>query len=258
MSGYDQKKINVLQIFHVTVNKCHVDYVILIWMDFIFKSCNPSKLLFSIPDSPNSLLMISGRSAGVSMIQPKVVESTQGTIKTPSATRTPNPKTAKKNKKGKQSVGESITPKKFDAFRKRDHDDHPDDDALLKREKVSKRKKTSRGSKSARGSLSKQPAKGSNTTSSEQPQQQNYDAWVNILEINEDEVILKDETPKLLNEFQNVNKRVPKIFDHKRMEATLKDMMSNQFRNAEEYAYHLEQAQNYMENQIILETDRRI
>ncbi|GKE36213.1 hypothetical protein Tco_1459618 [Tanacetum coccineum] len=29
------------------------------------------------------------------------------------------------------------------------------------------------------------------------------------------------------------------------------DMLSNQFRNAEEYAYHLEQATNFIENQIV-------
>ncbi|GJZ79398.1 hypothetical protein Tco_0644235 [Tanacetum coccineum] len=36
-----------------------------------------------------------------------------------------------------------------------------------------------------------------------------------------------------------------------RMEAKLNDMLSNQFKNAEEYAYHLEQATNFMENQIL-------
>ncbi|GJY75287.1 hypothetical protein Tco_0480403 [Tanacetum coccineum] len=36
----------------------------------------------------------------------------------------------------------------------------------------------------------------------------------------------------------------------KRMEATLRDTMSNQFKDTEEYAYHLEQTKNYMENQI--------
>ncbi|GJT04215.1 hypothetical protein Tco_0838677 [Tanacetum coccineum] len=36
----------------------------------------------------------------------------------------------------------------------------------------------------------------------------------------------------------------------KKIEATLNDMLSNQFRNAEEYAYHLEQEINFMENQI--------
>ncbi|GKF30347.1 hypothetical protein Tco_0100145, partial [Tanacetum coccineum] len=34
------------------------------------------------------------------------------------------------------------------------------------------------------------------------------------------------------------------------MQATLRDMLSNPFRDAEEYAYYLEQSQNYMENQI--------
>ncbi|GJX02875.1 hypothetical protein Tco_0188791 [Tanacetum coccineum] len=39
-------------------------------------------------------------------------------------------------------------------------------------------------------------------------------------------------------------------------EATIKDMLSNQFKDAEEYAYHLEQAQNNMENQIIWKSRR--
>ncbi|GJW12215.1 hypothetical protein Tco_1578042 [Tanacetum coccineum] len=38
------------------------------------------------------------------------------------------------------------------------------------------------------------------------------------------------------------------------MEATLNDLLSNQFRNAEEYAYTLEEATNFMENQIIWES----
>ncbi|GJT22559.1 hypothetical protein Tco_0892496 [Tanacetum coccineum] len=38
------------------------------------------------------------------------------------------------------------------------------------------------------------------------------------------------------------------------MESTLRDMMSNQFRNAKEYAYHLEQSTNYIENQIVWES----
>ncbi|GKA48558.1 hypothetical protein Tco_0741516, partial [Tanacetum coccineum] len=76
------------------------------------------------------------------------------------------------------------------------------------------------------------------------------DAWVDNPLIDEDEVILKEENSELTNEFQNVNKRVTTIFDRERMEATIKDMISNQFKDVEEYAYHLEQAQNYMENQI--------
>ncbi|GJW44627.1 hypothetical protein Tco_0073426 [Tanacetum coccineum] len=79
-------------------------------------------------------------------------------------------------------------------------------------------------------------------------------AWEKETVIDEDEVIPKDETPELIIEFQNVDKRVPTIFDHARMEATLNDMLSNQFKNAEEYAYHLEQATNFMENQIVWES----
>nr|GEX62165.1 hypothetical protein [Tanacetum cinerariifolium] len=72
--------------------------------------------------------------------------------------------------------------------------------------------------------------------------------------IDEDEVISKDETPELITELQNFNKHVPTIFDHERMEATLNDMLSNHFKNPEEYAYHLEQVTNFMENQIVWES----
>ncbi|GJT47137.1 hypothetical protein Tco_0955852 [Tanacetum coccineum] len=139
---------------------------------------------------------------------------------------------------------------RYDAFRKCDHDDHPGDDAPPDGEKSAKRQKMSRSSKSARGSLSKKLAKESNISTSDQPQQQDFDAWVDIPVIDKDEVILEDETLELLNEFQNVDKRVPTIFDHERMEATIKDMLSNQFRDVEEYVCHLEQAKNYIENQI--------
>ncbi|GJW72429.1 hypothetical protein Tco_0129346 [Tanacetum coccineum] len=81
-----------------------------------------------------------------------------------------------------------------------------------------------------------------------------WDAWEEEIVIDEDEVILEDETPELITEFQNVDKYVPTISDRARMEATLNDMLSNQFRNYEEYSYHLEQATNFMENQIVWES----
>ncbi|GJZ96083.1 retrovirus-related pol polyprotein from transposon TNT 1-94 [Tanacetum coccineum] len=92
------------------------------------------------------------------------------------------------------------------------HDEHQDDDAPPEGEKRVKRSKGSKSSKSAR--------------------EENV--------IDEDEVIPKDETPELIVEFPNVDKRVPTIFDRARMEATLTDTLSNQFRNANEYAYYLE------------------
>ncbi|GJZ89189.1 hypothetical protein Tco_0660971 [Tanacetum coccineum] len=72
--------------------------------------------------------------------------------------------------------------------------------------------------------------------------------------IDEEEVIPKDETPELIEEFHNIDKRVPTIFDHARMEATLRDTLSNKYRNAKEYTYHLEQSTNFMENQIVWES----
>nr|GEZ54212.1 hypothetical protein [Tanacetum cinerariifolium] len=72
--------------------------------------------------------------------------------------------------------------------------------------------------------------------------------------IDEDEVISKDETPELITELQDIDKRVLTIFDYERMKATLNDALSNQFKDAEEYAYHLEQTTNFMENQIFWES----
>ncbi|GJS81414.1 hypothetical protein Tco_0747955 [Tanacetum coccineum] len=109
----------------------------------------------------------------------------------------------------------SNTSYRDDEFHSQRHDDYQEDDAPLKGEKRVKRHKTSKSLKS--------------------------DAWEEEIVIDKDEVIPKDETPELITKFQNVDKRVPTIFDRVRMEATLNDMLSNQFRNAEEYAYHLEQ-----------------
>ncbi|GKE95092.1 hypothetical protein Tco_1579947 [Tanacetum coccineum] len=35
LTGHDQTKINVLQIFHTVINKVHVDYASLLWCDFL-------------------------------------------------------------------------------------------------------------------------------------------------------------------------------------------------------------------------------
>ncbi|GKD48549.1 hypothetical protein Tco_1277525, partial [Tanacetum coccineum] len=92
-----------------------------------------------------------------------------------------------------------------DDFHSQHHDDYQDDDAPPEGEKRVKRHMTFKRSKTAKETI-----------------------------IDEDEVSPKDETPELIIEFQNVDKRVPTIFDHARMKATLNDMLSNLFRNAEE------------------------
>ncbi|GJX57948.1 hypothetical protein Tco_0289338 [Tanacetum coccineum] len=88
-----------------------------------------------------------------------------------------------------------------DDFHSQHHDDHQEDDAPLEGEKRVKRHKTSKRAKSAKG------------------EKETF--------IDEDEVIPKDETPELIIEFQNADKRIPTIFDHVRMEATLNDMLSD-------------------------------
>ncbi|GJW78608.1 hypothetical protein Tco_0140290 [Tanacetum coccineum] len=112
--------------------------------------------------------------------------------------------------------------RKDDDIHSQRHDDHQEDDASSEGEKRVKRHKALNSSKSARG--------------------------VEETVIDDDAVILEDETPKLITKLQNVDKHVPTIFDRARMEATLNDMLSIQFKNAEEYAYHLEQIINFMEN----------
>ncbi|GKC24874.1 hypothetical protein Tco_1027024 [Tanacetum coccineum] len=102
---------------------------------------------------------------------------------------------------------------------------------------------------SARGCSSKQLA--STYVSKYQQQQQDWDAWIKPQVIYEDEVIPEDTTPELIDEFQNVDKHILTIYDYARMMATLNDVMSNQFEDTKEYAYHLEQTKNYMENQIV-------
>ncbi|GJY65315.1 hypothetical protein Tco_0467553 [Tanacetum coccineum] len=104
------------------------------------------------------------------------------------------------------------------------------------------------------GSSSKHSAKDSTTYVSKQQQQQEWDAWVEETVIDEDEVISEDETPELISELQDVDKRVPTIYDYARMKATMNVALSNQFKNAKEYAYHLEQTTNFMKNQIVWES----
>ncbi|GJT12794.1 retrovirus-related pol polyprotein from transposon TNT 1-94 [Tanacetum coccineum] len=135
------------------------------------------------------------------------------------------------------------------------HDEHQANNAPPEGEKRLKRSKGLKRSKSARGSPSKHSSKDfTKYVSKQQSQQQDWDAWEEENVIDEDEVIPEDETPELIAESHNVDKRVPTIFDRARMEATLKDTLSNQFRNAKEYAYHLEQSTNFMENQIVWES----
>nr|GEV53786.1 hypothetical protein [Tanacetum cinerariifolium] len=95
-----------------------------------------------------------------------------------------------------------------------------EDDAPLGGGGRVKRHKASKSSKPKRGSSSKHLAKDSTTYVSKQQQQQEWDARVEEIVIDEDE-------------------------------ATLNDVLSNQFKNAKDYAYHLEQTTNFMENQIV-------
>nr|GEW62805.1 hypothetical protein [Tanacetum cinerariifolium] len=85
-------------------------------------------------------------------------------------------------------------------------------------------------------------------------QQNDYDGWYNILKVDEDEKICEDASPAFYEEMKSLaNKKVSIIVDHERIKGSLKDMLSNHFNDAEEYAYHFEQPTNYMENHIVWE-----
>nr|GEW86835.1 mediator of RNA polymerase II transcription subunit 17 [Tanacetum cinerariifolium] len=87
------------------------------------------------------------------------------------------------------------------------HDDHQEDDAPPEGEKI-------------------HLAKDSKTYVSKQQQQQHeWDAWVEETSTDEDEVIPKDETPKLITKLQDVDKSVLTIYDYARMKATLNDTL---------------------------------
>ncbi|GKC85518.1 hypothetical protein Tco_1141235 [Tanacetum coccineum] len=89
MMGFDQSKINTLQIFYAIVNQHNVDFAQLIWTYFLAQEY--------VGDY---------RRLYVLMIQPPPVVSTKGTHRTLSAPRSPEPKSTSKKLNGKV-VGES-------------------------------------------------------------------------------------------------------------------------------------------------------
>nr|GEV58365.1 retrovirus-related Pol polyprotein from transposon TNT 1-94 [Tanacetum cinerariifolium] len=321
---HDQIKINILQLFHAVVNRTNVDYVALLWWDFMYNVFQKKKviqyprfikliaadLMKKFPNIPKRIKedyhsikddipleyetvfiktkkrkQITGESSlprkslkvtikqkelvdkekddvdsedrlepGIHKKNPKVVvvddddkerekkddemgsleinnEETQTTIPTPLRSY----KIAKNAVNGliennlNSCIATTIIEDR-DAFWVDDfyshHDEHQDDDAPPNGEKRVKRRKESKRSKSTR--------------------EENV--------IDEDEVIHDDETPEFIAKFQNVDKRVLTIFDRARMEAKLRDSLSNMSINAKEYAYHLEQLTSFMENQIVWES----
>ncbi|GJX41418.1 hypothetical protein Tco_0256408 [Tanacetum coccineum] len=150
-SGHDQTKINILQLFHVVVNRTNVDYVALLWWDFMnckFPSIH-SRLEEDYDSIKDDIPLVSVYTMGnvtvrgmlildafltkeihatddykgyemvfvnvvVPMNQPQLVVSTQGTHRsTHRAHRTPTLTTASpQGKKKKQSAGETSSPQK--------------------------------------------------------------------------------------------------------------------------------------------------
>nr|GEV19691.1 hypothetical protein [Tanacetum cinerariifolium] len=230
----------------------------------------------------------------VLMYQPQPVVSTQGThMITPSAHRLLTVSASpSESKKGKQIAGESSSPRKSlkititqkqlvekdndeseDRIEPGSHKDNPEVVVVDDDDKEREKQDDEIGCAGDKEALRRKFEKSSSNTScredafhSHHDEHQDDDAppegekrvkrnaWGEENVIDEDEVIPEDVTPELMAESQNVDKRVPTIFDHARIEATMRDSLSNLSRNVEEYAYYLEQSTNFMENQIVWES----
>ncbi|GKA43690.1 hypothetical protein Tco_0736414 [Tanacetum coccineum] len=186
----------------------------------------------------------------VPMNQPQSVVSTEGTHKTkPRAHRTPTLTAASpQGKKRKQSVveggqdDESYASKFANSMLHDDVDDYGD--------RIEPR------------SHNKHPEIVNDDDNEEEKKYEKKDYEMGILEIRTENMQTLIPTPPrspriILSSDKNINQeltRVLTIFDRTRMEPTLNDMLSNQFRNDEEYAYHLEQATHFMKNQTVWES----
>ncbi|GJS00990.1 hypothetical protein Tco_0317498 [Tanacetum coccineum] len=115
-----------------------------------------------------------------------------------------------------------------DAFRKRDHDEHQGDDGPPEGEKSSKRQihlKVQRLQEALH-----------QNNQSRNPKILHQNVKINI------------------NNKNRMHGLRIQLLMKMRIKATLRDMLSNQFRDAEEYTNHLKQLQNYIENQIVWES----
>ncbi|GJU94936.1 hypothetical protein Tco_1319692 [Tanacetum coccineum] len=120
VTGYDQPAIQIIQMLYCFVNNIHVDYAKLLWKGFHYSLKNTTTLIpyprftklivshymTAYPDISRRVCNIyhnladdvmiksifnSGKSKDVQMTQSQPIESTQGTHRTTSAPRSPNP-----------------------------------------------------------------------------------------------------------------------------------------------------------------------
>ncbi|GKA53053.1 retrovirus-related pol polyprotein from transposon TNT 1-94 [Tanacetum coccineum] len=137
-SGHDQTKINILQLFHVVLNRRHVDYAALLWWDFMNNVFQKKEAI----QYPRFIKLI------VTDLMKKF------------------PDILKRLEEDYHSIKDDVP-----------LDEHQDDDAPPEGENRLKSSKKSKSSKSARGSSSKPSRKDSTTyVSKQQSQHQERDA----------------------------------------------------------------------------------
>ncbi|GJU28470.1 hypothetical protein Tco_1167091 [Tanacetum coccineum] len=135
-SRHDQTKINILQMFHVVINRTNVDYAALLWIEKDYHSIKDDIPLVSVYTTGN--VLVRGKlipdafltkeicttddfkeyetvfmNVDVLMNQPQPVVSTQGTHRSrPRAHKTHTLTASPQGKKMNQNVGESSSPQK--------------------------------------------------------------------------------------------------------------------------------------------------
>nr|GEW64847.1 ribonuclease H-like domain-containing protein [Tanacetum cinerariifolium] len=123
--GHDQTKINILQMFHVVINRINVDYAALLWWNFMNNCVNywdvhvrgmlildaflTEEICATVDFKEYETVFIT---VDFPISQPQLVVSTQGTHRsTPRTHRTPTLTTSPQMKKRKQSAKESSSPR---------------------------------------------------------------------------------------------------------------------------------------------------
>nr|GEU95050.1 hypothetical protein [Tanacetum cinerariifolium] len=206
-SGHDQIKINILQLFHVVVNQKNGDYAALLWWDFMTNKFPniPKRIDEDYHSIKDDVLLVSVYTTGIILVQGMLI---------PDAFLT-----------------EEI--RQNDDFKEYEKEFMMVDVPMEQLQPVvsthGMNKGTPRALRSPTVSASPQERK-----KRKQIAEESSSPWISLKEeenvIDEDEVIPKDETSELIAEFQNIDKCVPTIFDRERMEATLKDLLSDQFK----------------------------
>nr|GEX63169.1 hypothetical protein [Tanacetum cinerariifolium] len=104
VTGIDQPPLHMMKMFYCIINNVHVDYVALIWEVHLDILKRTNEVQHYVTNDEVVQSVFNSRKIDVSMTQSQPTKSSQGTNRTISAPKSPNPQ--------KQQSSESSTPKK--------------------------------------------------------------------------------------------------------------------------------------------------